>query len=73
MTIYLFGIGLLVVGSVLVLVNSIVFLSEYKIYTSSNSQRKKSYFILIWVSMLLSILCIIEGVINVFVVYSQLN
>ena len=72
---YFYGMVLLVIGITLVLINCWLLFSEYKFYiTTTYSNGKKWFYMgLNSISTLLSVICIIEGVIYLFVVHSQLS
>lgn len=69
---YFYGLVLLLIGIALVLINCKILFSEYKFYITTNS-KKRFYFRLNSISTLLSVICIVEGVIYLFVVHSQLS
>lgn len=73
MAVYLYGIGLLIIGIALVIVNCILFFLEYKSYITSNIKINKFYYGLNFISILLALICIIEGIVYLFVVHSQLS
>jgi len=69
---YFYGFILLVIGIVLVFINCRIFFYEYKSYITTHNKRRL-YFGLNSISTLLSVICIIEGMIYLFVVHSQLS